>query len=133
MENKFNKINSTLDRFYDLQANHIKSFNSASLPDMEKQSMEQNKEIVKILESIDAFIKMLSGTEEPGAESMLISLNHRITNILEQNEVLVTRVTVFKENLKSNMKKISKGKQAIGSYRSSAAASNNPKVLSVTN
>jgi hypothetical protein len=133
MENKFKHIEETLNRLHDLQASHLEDFNKKELPDLEKQSAERSHEVEKLMKSINGIVSIIEDTNGAASKSMVYFLNNKISTLLEQNKALEKKVQDFKDNMKKNMKKISKGKQAIGSYRSTAAVLNNPKVLSITN
>jgi ABC-type transporter Mla subunit MlaD len=133
MEDKLKQVEETLNKLHDLQASHLEDFNKEELPDLERQSAERSHEVDKLMKSVNGIVSIVESTNKTNSESMVFFLNNKISTLLEQNKALEIKVQDFKEKMKKNMKKISTGKQAIGSYRSSAAVSNNPKVLSITN
>ncbi len=133
MENEFKQIENTLNRLYYLQTNHLDAFDKNELPDLEKQSRERSREVDTLMRRITGFIKTAEKTNNTNTESMLVSLNNQITSLLEQNRALETKVKTFRDEIKNSMKRVSKGKQVIGSYKSSASALNNPKAISLTN
>ena len=133
MEKEFKKIQETINRLYDLQKDHLEALKKKPIPDLEKQSAERSNEVAKLMKSVNEFVKMAENESGTTTESMLLSLNSRISTLLDQNKALETKVHDFRNGIKKSMKQISKGKQVIGSYRSSMAVSNNPRVISVTN
>jgi len=133
MEKEFKKIQETINRLYDLQTDHLEAFKKKPVPDLEKQSAERSNEVAKLMKSVNGFVKMAENKSGTTTESMLLSLNGKISTLLDQNKALETKVHEFRNGIKKSMKQISKGKQVIGSYRSSTAVSNNPRVISVTN
>jgi exopolyphosphatase/pppGpp-phosphohydrolase len=133
MEKEFYKIHETINRLYALQTGHLEAFKKKPIPDLEKQSAERGDEVVRLVKSVNKFVKMARNKQGVATESMLLSLNNKITTLLEQNKALETKVKDFRDRIKKNMKQVSKGKQVIGSYRSSNLVSNNPRVISVTN
>ncbi len=133
MEKAFKKVEKTLDRLHDLQEIHLESFGQKILPDLEKQSAERTIEVDKLMKEINNFMTITKNKTDVGTDAMKLCLNDRIKNILEQNQALEIRVQDFKADIKKEMKQVSKGKQVIGSYRSSSVVSNHPKVISITN
>lgn len=132
MEKEFKKTKVILNRLHDLQASHLASFDKADLPDLEKQSAQRNIEVKKLMKRVGKLIKLSKIKNTAETESLLIFLNDRITELLEQNNALETKVTEVKNNIKNNMKQVSKGTKVIGSYRSSKAASYKPRVMNIT-
>ena len=133
MEKEFIKIEETLDRLHSMQENHLHSFGKGAMPDLEKQSAERNIEMKRLMRSISDFILLAETKNDVKTESMLLVLNDHITLLIKQNKALETKVKKIRDDIKKGMKLVSKGKKVIGSYRSSAAISNKPKVISVTN
>jgi chaperonin cofactor prefoldin len=133
MEKEFKKIKVILNRLHDLQANHLASFDKAYLPDLEKQSEQRNIEVEKLMKRVGKLVKLSKSKRTAETESLLIFLNDRITELLEQNNALATKASEVRNNIKNNMKKISKGTKVIGSYRSSKAASCKTRVINITN
>jgi chaperonin cofactor prefoldin len=134
MEKEFNKIKTVIDQLSDLQLNHIESFDQQGvLPDLETQSSERETGFDNLKKKINAFNKMAQNNNSTQAQPMLVFINNRITTLLDQNKILEAKVKQYKDNIKSAMKKISKGKHVIGSYGSSANIAGNPRVISITN
>jgi predicted nucleic acid-binding Zn-ribbon protein len=133
MEKKLQKIEETLNRLDNLHKTHMASFNREVLPDLEKQSVERAIEVKRLMKRISGLVQLAQTQTSATSESMMLSLNDRVTTLLEQNKALRTKVTASRDRIKNNLKQISKGKKVISSYRSSAAVSNNPRVLSITN
>lgn len=133
MEKQIKKIEDSLKRLYDLHEDHMVSFDKEALPDLEKQSYDREIEVGMLIKSIGKLLELSETRENRDRDSILYSLNDRITLLLEQNKSLTTKVAAYRDTLKKGMKQISKGKKAIHSYRSSQAVSNNPKVISITN
>lgn len=132
MEKEFKKTKVILNRLYDLQASHLASFDKADLPDLEKQSAQRNIEVKKLMKRVGKLIKLSKIKNTAETESLLVFFNDRITELLEQNNALETKVTEVKNNIKNNMKQVSKGTKVIGSYRSLKAASYKPGVINIT-
>ena len=132
-----------MNRLYDLHECHTVSFNQQDLQDLAKQSYDREMEVGLLIKRVKRVSKLIELSEEHTSEaqtgdkidthSILLSLNDRVTVLLEQNKALTTKVAAYRDTLKKGMKQISKGKKAIHSYRSSQAVSNNPKVISITN
>jgi len=132
MENIFKKVERTLHRLQDLHKIHMKSFDQEVLPDLERQSEDRDIEMGVLMKSVSTLLELAKTETGENTKSMLHALTERMTPLLEQNKVLETRVSAFRDQLRKEMKQVSKGKNAISSYRSSAAVSNNPRVISIT-
>ncbi len=133
MEKKLKKVEETLNRLDDLHRTHMESFDKEVLPDLEKQSAERAIEVDRLMKRVGGLVKLAQTQTRATTESMMLSLNDRVTILLEQNKALRTKVKASRGQIENNLKQISKGKKVISSYRSSAAVSNNPRVLSITN
>ncbi len=133
MEKEFKKVEETLNRLDDLHRTHMESFDKDFLPDLEKQSADRAVEVETLVKRIGGLVKIAQTQTRADTESMMLTLNDRVTILLEQNKALRTKVHTSRDCIKNNLKQISKGKKVISSYRSSAAVSNNPRVLSITN
>lgn len=135
MKKEFLKVEETLNRLQDLHKNHIESFDQKILPDLEKQSADREIEVGILIKSVRELVDLAADQTGEGVntESMIFRLNDRVTNLLEQNKVLRTKVSALRDQLKKGMNRVSKGKKAISSYRSSEAVSNTPRVISITN
>jgi len=133
MNNEAKKIERSLNRLHDLQASQLESFGKDILPDLEKQSAQRNIEVDDLTRRVIKFEKQLKNNGAVITESFMPDFNDRIAALLEQNRALETKVRTMRDSIKQGMTTVSKGKKAIGSYRSSARVSNNPKVISITN
>ena len=133
MKKNFKAVEDTLNRLYDLQTDHLASFDKQDLPDLEQQSAERGIEVSRLIRNVDTLVKQLKAETGSETESMLLFLKDRVTGLLEQNRALEVKVHAVRDNIKNRMKQVSKGASVIGSYRSSAAAADTPKVISITN
>lgn len=132
MENIFKKIEKTLHRLQNLHKIHMKSFDQEVLPDLEKQSEDRDIEMGVLMKRVRTLMELAKNETGEDTKSMLHALTEKMIPLLEQNKVLETRVSAFRNQLKKDMKQVSKGRNAISSYRSSAAVSNNPRVINIT-
>jgi len=133
MQDKFEKIKHTLKHLYQLQKRHLETFTGENLLDVENQSDERAREFDGLMNRVNDFIKAAKEEKTEDTESMLIFLNDSITALLEQNRAIETKVRGLKDSMEKDMKKLSRGKKAIGSYRSNTASSADPLVISITN
>lgn len=131
MEKEFKGVEETLKRLHELQENQLASFSEKAVPDLETQSSERNIEVGKLMKSLSDFMKLAENENGAATECMLTVLNNHVTILLEQNKALETKVKNFRDDIQKNMNQVSKGKKVIGSYRSSAAILNTPKVISL--
>lgn len=135
MIKEIKRVEEALNRLQKLHKNHMESFDQESLPDLKKQSENRDIEVGVLIKSVTELVKLAENQtrKEVNTESMMNRFYGRVTTLLEENKALEIRVSAFREQLRSNMKQVSKGKNAISSYRSSTLVSNNPRVISITN
>lgn len=132
MEKEFKQIERRINRLYDLHEIYLASFEKDAVPDLEKRSQERESEVKALFKDVKRFLATAENKTETHAKSMILALKNRMITLLEQNKTLQTKASVVKGRLEKDMKQVSKGKKAIGSYRSSTAVSNSPKVISIT-
>lgn len=133
MEHEFNQIKKVLTNLHELQANHIASFNTDAIPDIEQQSADREKGFHLFKKQITDFIHMAEIREDDKTESMLHFCNTSIATLLEQNKTLEIKVSTIRDSIRHNIRQLSNGRQAIGRYGSPGKKSNHPKVISITN
>ncbi len=134
METEFNDIKQLLDSIHEMQQRHIKTFNTDHVqPDIEQQSAEREAAFNTLKQKVAGFITLTENSSHEDAKSMLAGINESISGLMEQNRVLEASVIKHKDRLQKNLKQISRGKQALGSYKSPAVVKNRPKVISLTN
>jgi hypothetical protein len=133
MKKNFKAVEDTLNRLNHLQADHLASFDKQALPDLEQQSAERGIEVSRLIRNVNTLLKQLETETGAETESMLFFLKDRVTGLLEQNRALELKAHAVRDNIKNRMKQVSKGTSVIGSYRSSAAAAQTPKVINITN
>jgi hypothetical protein len=135
MEKIIKRIDEALNRLQNLHKHHMESFDQKSLPDLQRQSENREIEVSVLMASVKELVTLaeIQTGEGVDIESIMNRFYERVATLLEQNKALETRVSAFREQLRNNMKQVSKGKNAIGSYRSSTVVSNSPRVISITN
>ncbi len=132
MENEFRQIRDTLNRLDTIQMSHIESFDTTLMPDLEHQLAERTQAFDKLKKQVNRFIAK-TGNGNTTTESMTIGFIDRINTLIAQNKVLEKRVTEHRDGLQESLKKISRGKKAIGSYGSPSSVSNRPRAINLTN
>jgi hypothetical protein len=135
MEKIIKRIDEALNRLQNLHKHHMESFDQKSLPDLQRQSENREIEVSVLMASVKELVTLaeIQTGEGVDIESIMNRFYERVATLLEQNKALETRVSAFREQLRNNMKQVSKGKNAIGLYRSSTVVSNSPRVISITN
>lgn len=133
MEKEFRQIRDTLDSLDKIQMDHIESFDTDLMPNLECQLVERKKEFNKLEKNIRQFISNAGLDSNPDTESMILFFIERINKLLDQNKTLEKRVKAHRDTLQETMKKTSRGKQVIGSYGSPSSVSNRPRAISLTN
>ena len=134
MENQFRQIRDTLNQLDTIQMSHIKSFDTTLMPDLEHQLAERTEVFGKLKKQVNRFIAKTGNDDNTtDTESMIIGFTERINTLIAQNKVLEKRVKEHRNGLQESLKKISRGKKAIGSYGSPSSVSNRPRAINLTN
>ncbi len=133
MKKGFHHINATLIRLEKIQANHIESFNTEILPDLEHQMIERNEAFRILKKDVGKFLKDTGPGKEADTESMMYIFIERINTLITQNKALEKKVIAHRNGLRESMKRMSIGKKIIGSYGSPSSVSNRPRAINFTN
>lgn len=133
MEKNFQRIRETLNRLGKIQTRHIESFDTEIMPDLERQVIERNTELSRLKKNVGKFITDAGLDHDANIESMISFFTDRIQTLADQNRVLKKKVATHKDRLQESMKKLSRGKQVIGSYGAPASVSNRPRAIHLTN
>lgn len=131
MNQEFNGITSAVNRLERIQNEHIESFQTQVLPDLEAQTAERKKAFDSLIRSLDMFFTR-SGQDEQTAVLMR-SLTERIQGLQNQNRILKEKVETYREDLKARMKHLAKARKGINAYRPPSSFSNRPRAISLTN
>src|SRR6056297_3537774 len=108
MKKNFKAVEETLNRLYDLQADHLASFDKQLLPDLEQQSAEREIEVSRLIRNVNTLVKQVEAETGAETESMLVFLKDRVTELLDQNRALELKVHAVRDNIKNRMKQLSK-------------------------
>ncbi|WDP89777.1 MAG: hypothetical protein HUN04_08660 [Desulfobacter sp.] len=130
MEKKFTHITGILDRLECLYSDHLDSFKGDELPDLDMQTRVRDLELKRLMAEISGFIKAAETNTQGHTESMLKCFHDRIADILEKNKTLERKVAAHKKELQKKMARVTRGRNAIGAYRTPGAAN---RVLSIAN
>ena len=133
MENTYTQVNQTLDLLENMIASQIESFSKGTLPDLDRHTRERDRAIRTLKADVDTFSTWARESLEDHAQSSAEHIHQRVADLLGMHHKLEEAVRMFRDDLRKNMQQLSKGKKTIRSYRSSYAAVNTPKVLSITN
>ncbi len=133
MEQEFKQIQNILDELYEIQANHLESFNKTVLPDIEQQSADREKKFRHFKKRMVDFIHRTDARKDDKTESMLSFCSARITSLIDQNKSLETKVRNYRDRIRTEIGHLSKGKQVISKYGSPKGMSKNPRVISISN
>jgi len=133
MNKKFQQIRKTLNLLDKMQADHIDSFDTQLMPNLELQSEERKKTFNCLNQEFKLFLKNTEQFDDADTKTMVSFFIQRIEMLMNQNRLLEKKVREYRDNLKEHMKSISKGKKAIGSYGSPSSISNRPRAISLTN
>lgn len=132
MHKDITHIINILDRIDQMQASHIKSFETELMPDLASQLVQRKTEFEKLKESFALFISKARIAQIEDKEPIVKEFIERVNLLLEQNKILEKRTKDYKNNLQENIKNILKGRKAISLYGSPSSFSNKPRAINLT-
>ncbi len=131
MEPLHKQLIDSLYRLDEMQADHIGSFRTQLLPDIEKQMVEREAGFCELKKNLILFFQEAAPSDIEGEKPMTQDVKDHIQLLIHQNKVLKSLVETHKTELENSMKNIAKGRQTIHAYGSSVSQSKQPKVLSL--
>jgi hypothetical protein len=126
----FTQIKNALEQIDDLQADHMASFDTELMPDLEKQMTERKQGFAELKKAMNNMNPDLQDMEDNPQVSEII--NH-IQMIIHQNKTLANRVQQHKDGLESSMRRIGKGRNVIHAYGAPVSHRNRSKVINFKN
>ena len=132
MNLEFCEVENALNRLENLQDEHIDSFQTQLLPDLESQTAKRREAFDHLACCLEKFFSQLPEEDEQTV-SMIQTFTKQITRLQHQNLILKEKVELHKEDLQARMRQITKGRKAIGSYRPPSSFLNRPRAISLTN
>ncbi len=129
MTKNFQDIRETIGRLERIQTRHIESFDAELMPDLESQTLEKKKEFDLLKESVNQWVSTGELGNDGDTEPMVHYFIEQIQILLNQNKMIEKKVRAHKEFLQESLKKLSRGKQVIGSYGSPSTALNRPRAI----
>jgi len=130
MENEFNKVTEILNRLNILQAHHIQLFGQNSMPDIEIQNHEREREFTDLKIAVNLLLKKAEEVKDKTKiKQRLQFCNRIIAGLIKQNNVIEEKIKAHRERIGREMKKLAFGKKVLGSYGTTHGLS---KVMSIT-
>jgi len=125
------QIKKALYKLDELQAGHIKSFQSQVLPDLEKQIIERQAGFYELKKNMATFLQKTATVDIMEDTPMVQDVKEYLRLLMYQNKTLRSLVETHKNELETSMKHIVKGRRTIHAYGSLVSKSNRPKVISL--
>jgi hypothetical protein len=129
METMLKQIEKVLYELDELQANHIESFETQILPDLEKQIMERQAGFEELKKTVTLFSRKTEPVDVMDDEPVIQNVKEHIRLLMNQNKTLKSLIETHKNGLETSMKNIAKGRRTIHAY-GSLTSQRNPKVIS---
>jgi len=130
METMLKQIEKTLYKLDELQANHIESFGTQILPDLEQQMMERQAGFEELKKTVTLFSQQTESVDIMDDEPVIQNVKEHIQLLMNQNKTLKSLIETHKNGLETSMKNMAKGRQTIHAYGSLPSKKNRPKVIS---
>lgn len=132
MEILLKQVKKALHNLDELQADHINSFESQVLPDLEKQIIERQAGFYELKKNMALFLQKTATVDVMEDTSMVQDIKEYLRLLMYQNKTLTSLVETHKNELETSMKHIVKGRRTIHAYGGSLVSkSNRPKVISL--
>ncbi len=129
MEQAFKQVNDILTKLDEMHADHINSFDSQLLPDIEQQMIERDESFTELKATMDRLLGHMETMENLDDIPDIHDILAHIHLLMQQNKILSTAVQGHKQVLEKSMKKVAKGKHVINAYGSPLSQRNQPKVI----
>ncbi len=129
----FTQIKKALNHLDDLQADHMASFDTELMPDLEKQMTERKQGFAELEKAMNAMDPDLQTRADREDDLQVTEIIKQIRMLMHQNKTLTARVEHHKDGLKNSMHRIGKGKNVIHAYGSPVSHRNRSKVINFKN
>jgi hypothetical protein len=129
LETAFIQVREALRRLDDLQASHLDSFETQTLPDLEDQMAQRKAGFSHLKKQLTPFFLEAKAMDRAEKAPMIADVKMYFQSLLHQNERLKIKIESHKNRLENSIKNITKGRQVFRAYRSPAAQRNQPKVI----
>ncbi len=134
IQQAYQRVMNTMDEIQVLQENHIHSFDTQLLPDMERHSRERKLSFDRFYMESDELISYLeTALDEDMAKEIVENVNARISGLLAQNDLLSQKTMEHRNRIQESLNNLSRGKSAMDSYGTPAYIKNRPRAIHVTN
>jgi hypothetical protein len=133
MDLEFENVKHALTRLDRIQAEHIESFQTQLLPDLEYQTALRQEAFDSLTTRLNIFLGQADRYDKEQMTSMVLWVKEQVSGLQHQNLMLKECVEAYKNDLKERMNGLTRGKRALGSYGPSSSFSKRPRVISLTN
>ncbi len=124
-------LENSFHQYETVQIRHLDNFKNDDQPDLGLMTKER-ADAFKILKSAIENFTNTAGTQY--GEKSISDLNKyedRLSLMMELDDKIAIEIKKYRENLKSNLDRVKKGKVAMTGYRNAGSNSQNPRVLSM--
>jgi hypothetical protein len=127
------KIKKALNHLDDLQADHMASFDTELMPDLEKQMTERKQCFTELQKAMNDMVPDLQARADMKDDPHVTEIIKQIRMLMHQNKTLTARVQHHRDSLKNSMQRIGKGRNVIHAYGSPVSHRNRSKVINFKN
>ncbi len=134
IQQAYHRVIQIMDEIQILQENHIQSFDTQLLPDMEKHCQERQQSFDRFFMESSVLIAHLETLQDQKmAKEIVEHVNNRIAGLLAQNDILSKKTMEHRTRIQESLNHLSRGKAAMNSYGTPAYIKNRPRAIYVTN
>ncbi|WDP87268.1 MAG: hypothetical protein HUN05_20825 [Desulfobacter sp.] len=109
MNQEFENITHAMAVLDSIQAEHIESFQTELMPDLEDQMGKRHQAFNQLSDQLNLFFARTEQYDEAQLRSMILTFSKQMNKLQNQNLMLKEKVELYRENLKARMKKMTKG------------------------
>lgn len=103
------------------------------MPDLEHQLAARQQAFDQLMPLAARFIQGANQIKTQEMVAMVHTAKELIGDLITENRILKTKIEKHKEDIRSRMKGVVKGRRVIGAYASPASLQNRPRAISLTN
>ncbi len=134
IQQAYHSVMKTMDEIQILQENHIQSFNTQLMPDLETHCQERKHIFDRFYTEAGTLISNLETIlDKDRAKEVVESVNNRIAGLLAQNSILSQKALEHKNRIQESLNNLSQGKRAMTSYGTPSYIQNRPRAIRITN
>ena len=126
------KIDDCFAGYEALQERHLALLKDPTISDISEITAERKAASASLQRALDEFMGQAGSLGKEKSIEMLTDIKTRLDQILKLDEVIAIEVEKHRDQLKTNLNRLKKGKAAMQGYRPAGAVKGGPRVFSIS-